>query len=142
MEKIKEFLESDKGKDIMIVTIVILVGLGSFELGRLSKEGNGSGGVKIEYTEDISNQQAGNVISVMESSSLLPARNASHNDAGGQNIEIANSVGKNFFASNRGTKYYSIGCSAGKTIKQENRVYFATSEDAQRAGYELSSSCR
>ena len=130
MEKIKEFLESDKGKDIMIVIIVILVGLGSFELGRLSKEGNGSGGVKIEYMEDVSNQQAGNVISAMESSSLL------------QNIEIANSVGKNFFASNRGTKYYSIGCSAGKTIKQENRVYFATSEDAQRAGYELSSSCR
>ena len=130
MEKIKTFLESDKGKDIMIVTIVILVGLGSFELGRLSKEGNGSRGVKIEYTEDVSNQQAGNVISAIESSSLL------------QNTEVANSAGKNFFASNRGTKYYSIGCSAGKTIKQENRVYFATSEDAQRAGYELSSSCR
>ncbi len=47
MEKIKQFLESDKRKDILVVIIVILVGLGSFELGRLSK--NTSSGVKIEY---------------------------------------------------------------------------------------------
>ena len=38
MEKIKRFWESEQGKDILIVIIVILVGLGSFELGRLSKE--------------------------------------------------------------------------------------------------------
>src|SRR3989338_11371065 len=126
MEKIKTFLESDKGKDIMIVTIVILVGLGSFELGRLSKEGNGSRGVKIEYTEE-NKEQSANVVSAVENSSKVIETNISN---------------KNFFASNRGTKYYSIGCSAGKTIKQENRVYFATSEAAQRAGYELSSSCR
>jgi hypothetical protein len=49
MEKIKHFIESEKGKDIFVVLIVILVGLGSFELGRLSKE-NSSSGLKIEYT--------------------------------------------------------------------------------------------
>mgnify|MGYP001583426826 FL=1 len=48
----------------------------------------------------------------------------------------------NYFASSRGTKYYSLGCSAGKTIKEENRIYFATSTEAQGAGYELSSSCQ
>ena len=48
MEKIKQFIGSEKGKDILIVIIVILVGLGSFELGRLSKE-NDSEGLKIDY---------------------------------------------------------------------------------------------
>ena len=43
MEKIKQFIESDRGKDIFVVLIVILVGLGSFELGRLSKETDSSG---------------------------------------------------------------------------------------------------
>jgi len=61
MEKIKQFLENEKGKDLLIVIIVILVGLGSFELGRLSKETNSSG-IKIEYTNQDSNQSS-NVIS-------------------------------------------------------------------------------
>lgn len=115
MEKIKQFIESEQGKDIMVVLIVILVGLGSFELGRLSK-GNTSSGIKIEYKSQTNQKidQTGNVLSA---------------------------VNKNFFASSRGSKYYSLGCSAGKTIKQENRVYFATSEEAEKAGYTLSSSC-
>jgi len=136
MEKIKHIiinsLESEKGKDILIVIIVILVGLGSFGLGRLSKGGQNPG-IEIEYTDEtlpkIENQEA-SVISSITSSSLL------------QNTEIENPTGKTFFASNRGTKYYSVGCSAGKTIKQENRIYFGTREEAERAGYELSSSCQ
>jgi len=123
MEKIKQtiksWIESEKGKDVLIVVIVILVGLISFELGRMSKE-NDSSGIKIEYPNQDENQPA-NVVSA---------------------ADLTNSTSKNFFASNRGTKYYSIGCSAGKTIKQENRVYFSTGEEAQKAGYDLSSSCR
>ena len=89
MEKIKLFinncLKSEKGKDILVVLIVILVGLGCFE---------------------------------------------------------TNSKAKNFFASNRGSKYYSLGCAGGKSIILENRIYFATKEEAERAGYQLSSSCQ
>jgi len=124
MEKIKEFVQSEKGKNILIVIIVILVGLSSFELGRLSKE-NSSSGVKIEYPNQ----------------SVILSENALQANTGVSSI-ISNSNSKTFFASNRGEKYYSIGCSGGKTIKQENRVYFATKEDAERAGYTLSSSCR
>lgn len=124
MEKIKLFIESEKGKDILIVVIVILVGLGSFELGRLSKE-NSREGIKIEYSNQNSNQSA-NVVSATESN--YPRTQSSNS-------------GKNFFASSRGSKYYTLGCSAGKTIKQENRIYFATGEEAQKAGYTLSSSC-
>ena len=133
MEKIKQFfnetMQSEKVKDILIVIIVILVGLGSFELGRLSKEG-GSEGIKIlpaqagEYGD-----QTGNAVSAIESTKTDPI------------IQNSNSVGKTFFASSRGSKYYTISCSAGKTIKQENRIYFTTGEEAERAGYTLSSSC-
>ena len=38
MEKIKSFIQSEKGKDILTIVIVILTGLGCFELGRLSVE--------------------------------------------------------------------------------------------------------
>jgi hypothetical protein len=120
MEKIKQFIESELGKDILVVFIVILVGLGSFELGRLSKTSNSSG-LKIEYLGESQNQgeiQAGNVIQAFNNNSE-----------------------NNFFASSKGSKYYSLGCSGGKTIKQENRIYFATGEEAEQAGYALSTSC-
>ena len=122
MEKIKHFIESEKGKDILTVMIVILVGLGCFELGRLSKENN-SEGIKIE------NQQKADVISAEKVSTVSTVNSNSI------------STGKTFFASSKGSKYYTISCSAGKTIKQENRIYFTTGEEAQRAGYTLSSSC-
>ncbi|MEK7088907.1 MAG: hypothetical protein AAB913_02135 [Patescibacteria group bacterium] len=123
MEKIKliikNYVESDKGKDILVIIIIVLVGLGSFELGRLSKD-NTTPGIKIEYP----NQEA----NVIESTENSPNKQKS--------------TLKNFFASSKGNKYYSISCSAGKTIKEENRVYFTTSTEAQSAGYELSSSCK
>ena len=139
MEKIKSFLNSETGKDILVVFIVILVGLGSFELGRLSKE-NTSSGVKIEYPD----QQA-NVISATESNQINSnfAENSVNNDTV-KNSKISSTttlVNKNFFASKRGKKYYSLGCSAGKSIKQDNRVYFSSEADAVKAGFEKSSSC-
>jgi hypothetical protein len=137
MEKIKSFLESEKGKDIMIVIIVILVGLGSFELGRLSKE-NGSGGVKIEYPDQNSTQTA-NVVSATNEADVGPQNQNSRGTTSAANTSP--STGKTFFASSKGKKYYTISCSAGKTIKQENRVYFTTGEEAEAAGYTLSSSC-
>jgi hypothetical protein len=132
MEKIKHFLESEKGKDVLIIIIVILVGLGSFELGRLSKE-DGSAGLKIESASqdnDNSSEQTAN-----------NNTNSISEDVGLPQSGIPTSSEKTFFASSKGTKYYTISCSAGKTIKQANRVYFTTGEEAEAAGYKLSSSC-
>lgn len=129
MEKIKQFVESDKGKDILVVIIIILVGLGSFELGRLSK--NTPGGLKIEYT----GQKANTLDSIDQTS--INTYDSSYNLSESKKINS-----ENYFASSKGSKYYSLGCSGGKTIKQENRIYFKTNTDAEKAGYVLSSSCK
>lgn len=127
MQKIKQFIESDKGKDILVVAIVILVGLASFGLGRLSKEG--SSGLKLEYTGQSANAISASAYSAKNEFTRVTDNNWNNNS------------GK-FFASSRGSKYYPESCSAGQNIKKENRVYFDTREEAQNAGYELSSSCR
>lgn len=133
MEKIKSFInffiESEKGKDIIIVIIIILVGLISFELGRLSKE-NDQSGVKIEYPSQNNN----NDTTQPENQAQVSVKNPERN--------LASIANKKFFASSKGSKYYSIGCSTGKSIKQENRIWYSTREEAEKAGYELSSSCR
>ncbi|MFZ1019895.1 MAG: hypothetical protein WAN61_02810 [Minisyncoccia bacterium] len=140
MEKIKSFIQSEKGKDILTIVIVILTGLGCFELGRLSVE-NSPLDAKIsppdssQTTIDTTNQAA-NAISTQPTASALPTKIQNSNPAG-----LPAQTGKNFFASSRGKKYYPINCSAGKNIKPENKIYFATGEAAGRAGYTLSSAC-
>lgn len=138
MEKIKQFLQSEKGKDIMIVIVVILVGLGSFELGRLSKE-NDSQGVKIEYSDQTNTNQGASVISADIGN--VPDVGLQNPRSTTSGTSVDTSSGKTFFASSKGKKYYTISCSAGKTIKQTNRVYFNTGEEAEAAGYTLSSAC-
>ncbi len=125
MEKIKLFFESEKGKDILTVVIVILVGFGAFMLGRLSKDAQ-NGGIHIQY-EDLPAKALGSL-----ENGPLEQFSAS----------VRQKDLKKFFASSRGSKYYSFECSGGKTIKEENRIYFNTPEEAEKAGYKLSSSCR
>ena len=136
MEKIKHFIQSDTGKDLLILLIIILVGLGSFELGRLSK-GEIKPNIGIDYPDQTA--QALNSLNEMSES------NKSVEDekiAESYKFEGVDMTGRNFFASSRGSKYYPFGCSAGKTIKQENRVYFDTEEQAIEKGYTKSSSCK
>ena len=40
-----------------------------------------------------------------------------------------------FVASKTGKKYYAVDSASGKKIKEENRVYFASEEEAEKAGY-------
>ncbi len=131
MEKIKHFVTSEQGKDILIVTIIILVGLGSFGLGRLSKNPPKEA-LKIEYSgEELSG-------SALESLNALKAPNTATN---GPN-SATSTQGHKVFASSRGSKYYPVGCSAGSSLSQANRIYFDSREAAEAAGYTLSSSCR
>jgi hypothetical protein len=141
MLKIKAFIESEKGKDILIILILILVGLGSFELGRLSREA--PVGLKIEYPANfnegaliITPPLETNVLKGLNTAAAAPVKTTSK-----QEVKPASTPAKNFFASSRGKKYYPVTCSAGKTIKLENRVYFTTALEAEKAGYTLSASC-
>jgi len=145
MEKIKRFIESEQGKDIFIVLIVLLVGVASFGLGRLSKNDENKG-IKIEYRD-----QSGNALKASENAILDPnLSNSTTSSFTPEELLLANpnlstekalSEMKQYFASKRGKKYYPTGCSAGKSIKTENRIYFDTSEQAEKAGYSLSASC-
>jgi hypothetical protein len=71
---------------------------------------------------------------------------SSHETAGAAPIAIgvepkANPSANDFIASKNGSAYYPADCAAGKRIKPENIVRFATSEDAERAGYRRATSC-
>lgn len=47
-----------------------------------------------------------------------------------------------FAGSKTGKTYYPKGCSGLNRVKPENRVYFTTSNQAELAGYHLSTTCK
>lgn len=49
---------------------------------------------------------------------------------------------KTFMASINGTRYYPKGCTAGNSIDEENRVWFATEDEAKMAGYSIAKACQ
>jgi len=53
-----------------------------------------------------------------------------------------NSKEKRYVASKNGKLYYSLGCSGAKRISEKNKIWFATSEEAEKSGFTFSSSCK
>lgn len=47
-----------------------------------------------------------------------------------------------YVASKNGTKYYLPACGSAARIKEENKIYFMTKEEAEAAGYSPSSTCK
>lgn len=48
---------------------------------------------------------------------------------------------RNFVASKAGTKYHALTCAGAKTIKEINKIYFTSVEDAEAAGYTRAANC-
>jgi hypothetical protein len=122
MNKIKLW-KSDYFRDFLVILIITIVGIGSFGLGRLSTQKGEGGSAKIFYAEE-NGSKTGN------STSLTNVAQ------GNQALESGA-----YMASKRGKKYYPSDCSAAKSIKEENRIYFDTPQKAEEAGYSASSSC-
>jgi hypothetical protein len=53
-----------------------------------------------------------------------------------------NKKGFTIVASRQGKKYYFLWCSAGNNIKESNKVFFKTEEDAKRRGLTLAGNCK
>ena len=61
----------------------------------------------------------------------------------GQTQSIGNPNGPhNFVASKNGTKYYPVGCAWANRIKDANKVWFASTKEAEAAGYQRTQRCK
>jgi hypothetical protein len=117
---------------IFFIIMAILVGIGSFGLGRVTKIDETREPVQIQGAT----AQRESVTPIAEVNSApepTPAASAKAPLDAGQ--------GK-FVASKTGAKYFSLSCSGAKNIKEANRVYFQTEDAAKAAGYTPSATCK
>lgn len=107
----------------LLPLVVCLVALGAFGLGRLSAQEQ-KGEARVLYSGAPEVKPLENMAALAEAApkAVQPGEGA-------------------YVASKNGSKYYLTTCSSASRIKQENRVYFVSVQDARAAGYEPAANC-
>ncbi len=114
------FVAVDK---IFIGVLLIFVALASFSLGRLSKI--------FDERPEFSFQDL-----AIDPQIQNPPQPFFLKEGG---VPISN---KNIVASKGGKKYYFIWCKGVENLKEKNKVYFSSEDDAKRAGKTLANNCK
>ncbi len=114
----------------LVALALILASTGSYGLGVLEGRSLGQAG-------GLSVTQIGS-----SSPAFLTAAAAAAPAGPSSNAPAALPVGGEVVASKSGTKYYFPWCGTVKNIKEENKVWFATRADAEKAGYEPATNCK
>ena len=130
--------------ELYLAAIIILTAVISFGLGRLSKIREEKTPITIENVKE--NTETG------ESKSLSTSnvdKNIDKTNGAGIMLEhnsstISNfpSSSKIFVASRNGKKYYYAWCESANVIKEQNRVWFSTQAEAEKAGYQPAANCK
>lgn len=126
IEKIKSWCVESK-QDLFVAALIFLTGMASFGLGRLS--------AIWPKKEPITVTDQGFGI-------RNPKEEGKNLD--GKTVESTASVlmtqGK-YVASKQGSKYHYPWCPGASTIKEENKIWFQTAEEARARGYRPAQNC-
>ncbi len=110
-------------KDIVLASVIIMVALIGFGLGRLSK---------------IREQKTPITIENLGASTETGFRVAPAAETQFQNTQEKGTV----VVSKNGTKYHYPWCSGAQSINEENKIWFSSEHEAREAGYTPASNCK
>ena len=125
---IPEILRTRKAQDVVLISAVVLLGFLSYGLGRLSAQSSSASGVIL-----CESLPPNTVSATVAQTPSYEDREMSTATIG----EVASFVG-----SKNGSVYHFPWCSGAQRIKEENKVWFTTKEEAERAGYRPASNCK
>jgi hypothetical protein len=111
-------------KEIYLSVLILLVAGSCFGLGRLSITEEKKQPVTIGYVATSTPPIATNS---NQTNSVEPSKPIDHSGM--------------YVAARGGKAYYIPTCLAATRIKEENKVWFATKEEAEKAGYKPASNC-
>ena len=127
-QKIKRFLRFIEQKDIFTILLIILIAFGSFGLGRMSKIEESKIPIKIQQME--------------QTATIIQAQNSQINGSNSPNEPFVPKNDKKYVASKNGSKYHFPWCSGAKRMKESNKVWFITIDEAKKAGYTPAGNCK
>ena len=149
--KIKELTEKVNTKEVYTILLIIVVGFGSFGLGRLSKLQELKEPIRI--TDALVHVSSATAASALSSSgmgnmakTLVPSGPPLAKSLGGQphlpDALDRQAIGGQVVASKTGIRYHFPWCSGAQRISEANKMWFHSVEDARKAGYIPASNCK
>ena len=112
-----------------LFAVIILIALLAFGIGRLSALYGQESDFKVMMPSQVDGE--GRVLGASQGS--VPA----------DTLTTVNSASSGaYVASKTGSKYHLPWCAGARSIKEENKVYFATKEEAEARGYEPAANCK
>lgn len=125
----EDFKHSVVREAVIVPLIILVVAVASFALGRMSA---------MESVAHYQPIQAGTAV---ESTVAREMRVEGVPTTSVQGVGTEPVPG-GYVASKNGTKYHLPWCSGAKRIKEENKIWFSTKEEAEKAGYEPAGNCK
>ncbi|MFT5037327.1 MAG: hypothetical protein ACI9VM_000906 [Candidatus Azotimanducaceae bacterium] len=110
--KIKSLLKDDS---VFYGGLIILVGIASFGLGKYSVH------------ETTPKEQRAAVVMTKSAENQ---------------IESSSATTKTYVASKNGSKYHLPWCAGAQQMNEENKIWFQTKEEAEKAGYAPAANCK
>lgn len=112
--------------EVLLTILIIVVSVASFVLGRFS----------VTSTHETTVTSG---VVLQSATSAATIESTARSDGEVKNVPHQE---KGYVASKSGTKYHLPWCGSAKRIKEENRIWFATKEEAEAAGYTPASTCK
>lgn len=131
-------------RDVLLVALILLIAFACFGLGMLAgRQGKGTSkdnGLWIENLVSVASS-SGQVAGVADAK-ISTKQSISKTTTKAQEVAPVASSGGEVVASKTGTKYYLPWCGTVSRIKEENKVYFASKAEAEKAGYAPAKNCK
>jgi hypothetical protein len=130
--KIKDY--PDLPKDVFAILLVTLVGAGAFMLGRISAR-------EEARKDDLKIVQIESSVDAPSPASDKPA--ALYNKGEGSTTPAGSPSSSGMYVGSKsGTAYHLPWCSGALRIKEENKVWFASKQEAEAKGYRAAANCK
>lgn len=138
IKSIANFFQSDKGRSALLVITGVLLASGSFLLGRFSLAGDTHQNVDILSPKEEGFAEAENTAAAV----VALQKNEPVKKQATPSAVVSSEAGGKYVASKSGSAYHFPWCSGAKRIKEENKIYFNTKEEAEKAGYHPAGNCK
>lgn len=119
--------------EYLLAMLIIAVSVASFFLGRFSVHENIK---EIQQKAEV----VGSIDSIEEKQRITVEKEVTKEVETPTEASLQESGG--YVASKSGTKYHLPWCGSAKQIKEANKIWFATKEEAEKAGYTPASNCK
>lgn len=126
-EKFNKFKSILADPELFTTVLIVLVAFASFGLGRISM---------IDHGVSSKSQKSEIISHTLETQTVSVPYQEPNREPGG---EVPSG---GYVASKNGTKYHLPWCSGAKQMKEENKIWFQTKEEAEAQGYAPAANCK